>query len=661
MDYRLFANTVRGLSIDAVQAANSGHPGMPMGMADVAAVLWGKYLKHNPGNPDWPDRDRFVLSAGHGSMLLYSLLHLSGYDLPIEELRNFRQWSSLAPGHPENHITPGVETTTGPLGQGCGNAVGMAIAEEMLAARFNSSSRIVDHHSYVIASDGEMMEGASHEVFALAGHLKLSKLVVFYDDNQITIEGATDLAYSDDVRKRFEGYHWNVLEIDGHNYDEIAAAIEAARSEDERPTLVICHTDIGKGSPNKQGTAASHGAPLGDDEVALTKEQLGLPPDRKFYVPDELKKELAERKNELVAMETEWKKLFRDWSEGNPELAAQWELYMQPDLPANLEQALPDFAAGESLATRKSSGAVIQELAKAIPNLVGGSADLAPSNNSYIKDGGDIAAGAFAGRNFHFGVRELGMAAVMNGIALHGGFRVFGATFAVFSDFARPAMRLAAIMGEPLTYVYTHDSIFVGEDGPTHQPIEQLAAMRCIPNLTVLRPAEATETAAAWLAAMQNSGGPTALMLTRQGLKTFDRSECAPATGVAQGAYTLWQGGEGEPEIILIGTGSETAPALSAARTLAAEGINARVVSMPSWELFEKQSAEYREEVLPSACTRRISVEAGCTQGWSRYIGDEGIAIGIDHFGTSAPYAKLAREFGFTAENVLAQARELLK
>jgi len=660
MDYNLFANTIRGLSIDGVQAANSGHPGMPMGMADLAAVLWGGYLKHNPDNPDWPDRDRFVLSAGHGSMLIYSLLHLSGYDLPIEELQNFRQWNSRTPGHPENHITTGVETTTGPLGQGCGNAVGMAIAEEMLASRFNSDTKIVDHHTYVIASDGEMMEGASHEVFALAGHLKLSKLVVFYDDNNITIEGATDLAYSDDVRKRFEGYHWNVIEIDGHNHAEIEQAIEAAQAESERPTIVITHTDIGKGSPNKQGTAASHGAPLGEEEVSLTKERLGLPADQKFYVPDELKSQLTERKNELVAMETEWQKIFRDWGEANPDLAAQWELYLRPDLPANLEQALPDFAAGESLASRKSSGAIIQELAKALPNLVGGSADLAPSNNSYIKEGGDIAAGSFAGRNFHFGVRELGMAAIMSGISLHGGFRVFGATFAVFSDFTRPAMRLASIMRRPVIYIYTHDSIFVGEDGPTHQPIEHLAAMRCIPNLTVIRPAEASETALAWLTALKNSDGPTALMLTRQGLETFDRNECAPAEGVAKGAYTLWQGGEGLPEIILIGSGSETALALAAARTLADEGVNARVVSMPSWELFEKQTDEYRQDVLPRECKCRLSVEAGCTMGWSRYVGDEGVSIGIDHFGASAPYSKLAQEFGFTVDNVLEHARKLL-
>jgi transketolase len=646
--------------MDGVQAANSGHPGMPMGMADVAAVLWGGYLKHNPHNPHWVDRDRFVLSAGHGSMLIYSLLHLSGYDLPIEELKNFRQWGSRTPGHPEVGHTVGVETTTGPLGQGCGNAVGMAIAEAMLAARFNGETKVVDHYTYVIASDGEMMEGASHETFALAGHLGLGKLIVFYDDNQITIEGSTDLAYSDDVRKRFESYHWDVQEIDGHDHGQIAAAIEAAQAEGARPSLIIAKTRIGFGSPNKEGTAESHGAPLGDDEVKLAKQQLGLPPEQKFFVPDAVRAELAERRTELEALETAWNETLRDWQHANPDLAAEWDLYMQSALPSNLEDALPEFEAGSGIATRKSSGMVLQELAKALPNLVGGSADLAPSNNSYIAGGGDIAADNFAARNFHFGVRELGMAAILNGLALHGGFRVFGATFAVFSDFTRPAMRLAALMGLPITYIYTHDSMFVGEDGPTHQPIEHLAAMRCIPNLTVIRPAEATETAVAWLAALENDTGPTALMLTRQNLPTLDRAKYASAQGLRQGAYTLWQSGEGTPELIMIGSGSELSIALEAAHTLADEGLNVRVVSMPSWELFEQQSADYRAAVLPAECRKRLAVEAGCSLGWERYVGPDGLVIGIDHFGASAPCERLAQEFGFTAANVLAKARELI-
>ncbi len=661
MDYSLIANTIRGLAIDGVQSAKSGHPGMPMGMADVAAVLWTSYLKHNPENPKWPDRDRFIVSAGHGSMLPYALLHLAGYDLELDELKNFRQWGSRTPGHPERHITPGIETTTGPLGQGCCNAVGMALAESMLAARFNSATKIVDHYTYVIASDGEMMEGASHEAFALAGHLKLGKLAVFYDDNQITIEGSTDLAYSDDVRKRFEAYHWHVLEIDGHNTAEIEQAIEAAQAEGERPTIIICRTNIGRGSPNKEGTAASHGAPLGEDEVKLTKENLGLPSDADFYVPDEVRTMFAERKKELVAAETTWTKLFRDWKETNPQRAEEWDTYMNDELPADLESVLPSFEAGSSLATRASSGKVLQSLAQALPNLVGGSADLAPSNNTYLEGMGDVAPGEFAGRNFHFGVRELGMAGIMSGIALHKGFRVFGGTFAVFSDFARPAMRLAAIMGLPVVYVYTHDSIFVGEDGPTHQPIEQLAAMRCIPNLTVIRPADATEVAAAWITALENKEGPTALMLTRQGLETLDRETYPAAQNLKKGAYTLWDSSNGEPDLIIIGTGSETGIALAAGQKLAeADGVKVRVVSMPSWELFEKQSAEYRKEVLPSSCRKRLAVEAGCSLGWQRYIGENGQMIAIDHFGASAPYSKLAEEYGFTADNVLARAKAML-
>lgn len=660
MQYDIVANTIRGLAIDGVQAANSGHPGMPMGMADVAAVLWTKYLKHNPDDPDWMDRDRFVLSAGHGSMLIYSLLHLAEYDLPLEELVNFRQWGSKTPGHPEFGCAPGVETTTGPLGQGCGNAVGMALAERMLAERFNDDTRIVDHYTYVFASDGEMMEGASHEVFALAGHLQLGKLIVFYDDNHITIEGDTSLAYSDNVPKRFEGYNWHIQEIDGHNYEEIEEAIENAQDETGKPSIVITRTNIGKGSPNKINTAGVHGAPLGEEEVEMTKEAIGLPADRKFYVSEDVRSIFRERKKDLNAEQNAWKLIYHEWREENPEQAELLDRFMKNELPANLKTALPDFDAGDSMATRKSSGKAMQSIAKEVPNFVGGSADLAPSNKTYLDGLGDIAPGKYSGRNFHFGVRELGMAAILSGVSLHGGFRPFGGTFAVFSDYTRPAMRLAAIMKLPVIYVYTHDSIFVGEDGPTHQPVEQLAAMRCIPNLTVIRPSDATEVSAAWMAALENTDGPSALMLTRQGVKTIDREKYAPAENLDKGAYTLWQSGEGDPDIIVIATGAEVEIALEAAESVAADtGSNLRVVSMPSWEMFEKQPSEYREQVLPPQCKKRVAVEAGCSMGWERYLGETGKFIGIDRFGESGPYKKLAEEFGFTPEHVEEVVRSL--
>ncbi len=663
MDIQLVANTIRGLAMDGVQAAKSGHPGMPMGMADVSAVLWLKHLKHNPQHPAWPDRDRFVLSAGHGSMLIYSLLHLAGYDLPLDDLKRFRQWKSLTPGHPEYRLTPGVETTTGPLSQGASNAVGMAIAEAMLAERFNAESApIVNHHTYVICSDGDLMEGASHEVFALAGHLKLDKLVVLYDDNSITIEGATDLAYSDDVRKRFEGYHWQVLEIDGHDHGEIDRAIEIAKASTDAPTLICCRTRIAKGSPNKEGTAASHGAPLGDDEIRLTKQALGLPQDEKFHVPAAVRQMFAARLEECRAAEEEWTQRMERYRHHHGAMAREWDRWMSGELPADLESLITPFDAGSSMATRQASGTVIQELSAAIPWLVGGSADLAPSNNTNIKGGGDIAAGSFGGRNFHFGVREFGMAGIMNGVALHGGFRIFGGTFLVFADFLRPAIRLASIMHLPVVYVFTHDSIFVGEDGPTHQPVEQLASLRVIPGLTVIRPAEASETAAAWTVAMEHRDGPTALLLTRQNLPTIDRSLYPAASNLAKGAYVLWQSAEGTPDLILMASGSEVSITLEAAEQLAKENhdTTVRVVSFPSWELFERQDKAYRETVLPAACRKRLSVEAGRTMCWERYIGAEGQAIGLDHFGASAPYQKLAEVYGFTTDNVLAQARAML-
>jgi transketolase len=656
-ELRLAANTIRGLAIDGVQAANSGHPGMPMGMADVAAVLWLKYLEHNPAQPDWPDRDRFVLSAGHGSMLLYSLLHLAGYALPLEELRRFRQWKSLTPGHPEHGHTPGVETTTGPLGQGCGNAVGMALAERMLAARFNREGRaLVDHYTYVIAGDGDLMEGISHEVFSLAGHLGLNKLIVFYDSNRITIEGSTALACSDDVKRRFQGYRWNVIEIDAHDVEQIDKAIRKARRSAERPTLVVCRSHIGYGSPNKQDTHGCHGEPLGEDEVRATKRQLGLPEDEAFHVPDAVRALFAARLRSLKRRAAQWKRAL----DALPaDAAALWERHMTAAQPDTLSAALPGFDPAKPIATRSASGKVIQALAGALPQFVGGSADLAPSNKTRIEDGGSVAPGAFAGRNLHFGVREHAMGAVMNGILLHGGFRVFGGTFLVFADYCRPAIRLAALMGLPAVYVFTHDSFCVGEDGPTHQPIEQLASLRVIPNLVCLRPADATETAAAWAIALARRDGPTALLLTRQNLPVLDRAVYPPAEQVARGGYVLWQNGDGAPDVCLLASGSEVEIALQAARALARNALAVRVVSMPSWELFDAQPADYRAAVIPDACPAKLAIEAGCPLGWARYVGSGGKTIGMTRFGASAPYTELLQHFGFTPDAVVAAVRAM--
>jgi len=523
-ELQLIGNTVRGLSMDGVQSANSGHPGLPMGMADVASVLWLNHLSHCPTDSSWANRDRFVLSGGHGSMLLYSMLHLSGYALPIEELGKFRQWGSLTPGHPESGHTDGVETTTGPLGQGCGNGVGMALAERMLAERFNTAdTTLVDHHTYVFCGDGDMMEGISHEAFSLAGHLGLNKLVVFYDDNNITIEGRASLAESGDVKLRFKSYRWNVIEIDAHDFVQIDKAIRKAKRSKDRPTLVVCKTTIGKGSPNKADTSSVHGEPLGEAEVILTKRNLGLPEDEKFFVSDRVREIFEARLKQLKRSANTWKRTLKAYTEANPELAAGLEEALAGKLPENLEAFLPEFKVGSALATRAASGKVIQEMAKAIPSLVGGSADLAPSTKTWIDDAGAILPGDFKGRNFHFGVREHAMGSLLNGIALHGGFRVFGATFFVFVDYMRPTVRLAALMNLPIIYVFTHDSFYVGEDGPTHEPIEQIASLRCIPGMTTIRPADPTETGAAWVAALKNSG-PTALLLTRQNLKVIDRS-----------------------------------------------------------------------------------------------------------------------------------------
>ena len=656
----LAANTIRGLAMDGVQAAKSGHPGAPMGLADIAAVLWLKYLKHNPSDSKWADRDRFVLSGGHGSMLIYSLLHLAGYDLPLEELKRFRQVGSRTPGHPEYGHTDGVETTTGPLGQGIATAIGMALAERMAAARYNvaGAEPVVDHRTWAFCGDGDLQEGISHEACSLAGHLGLDKMVLFYDSNGITIEGHTSLSMSDDAKKRFLAYNWNVLEIDGHDFDQIDRAIRKTLKPTGKPTVIICKTHIGKGSPNKQDSHEAHGAPLGEEEVKLTKRALGMPEDELFYVPEDVRTMFAERASKIKRSQGKWKRIFREWAKANPEKAAQWKDAYADALPADIEASLPSFDVSKALATRSASGVVLNALAKALPHLVGGSADLAPSNMTWLKDMGEVKPGDFAGRNIHFGIRELSMAAVMNGVQVHGGFRIFGGTFFVFSDYCRPAMRLAALMGLPVIYVYTHDSFYVGEDGPTHEPVEQIAALRCIPNMTTLRPADPTETAAAWVAALKNKKGPTALLLTRQNMKVLNRNTYPSAANVEKGAYTLWQSGVGTPDLTIIATGSEVEIALEAAQQLADR--NVRVVSMPSWELFAKQNQGYRERIIDPACTRRLIVEAGSSFGWERFAARHTAMITLDTFGASGPFNELAKMFGFTADNVLAKAKELL-
>ena len=656
----LTANTIRCLAMDGVQAAKSGHPGAPMGLADIAAVLWLKYLKQNSADSKWVDRDRFILSGGHGSMLLYSLLHLAGYDLELDDLKRFRQVGSRTPGHPEYGHTDGVETTTGPLGQGIANAVGMAIAERMAAARFNvdGSDPVVDHRAWVFCGDGDLEEGISHEACSLAGHLKLDKLVLFYDSNGITIEGHTDLALSDDPKKRFQAYNWHVLEIDGHDYDQIDRAIRKATKLTGKPVVIICKTHIGKGSPNKQDSHEAHGAPLGDEEVKLTKSALGFSPDQFFTVPQEVYTIFQERASKMKRAQGKWRRVFKDWSKANPEKAEMWKTMQEDVIPTDIEKVLPFFDPAKAVATRSASGLVLNALAQALPQLVGGSADLAPSNMTWLKDMGEIKPGDYAGRNFHFGIRELAMAAIMNGVQVHGGFRIFGGTFFVFSDYCRPAMRLAALMGLPVIYVYTHDSFYVGEDGPTHEPVEQLAALRCMPNVTVIRPADPTETAAAWLTALKNKKGPTALLLTRQNMKVIDRTTYPSAANVEKGAYTLWQSSEGTPDLMIIATGSEVELALDAAKQI--EGKNVRVVSMPCWELFERQNKTYRDRIIDPDCKRRLVVEAGSSFGWERYAGPKGEMITLDTYGASGPFKELAKLFGFTVENVLAKARELL-
>ena len=659
----LCVNTIRMLSAECVEKAASGHPGMPMGAAPMAYLLWTKFLKHNPANPLWPDRDRFVLSAGHGSMLLYSLLHLTGYDLPLHELKNFRQWNSKTPGHPEYGHTPGVETTTGPLGQGFANGVGMAIAESILAARFNRPGHeIVNHFTYGIVSDGDLMEGISHEAASLAGHLGLGKIIYLYDDNHVSIEGSTDLAFSENRLARFAAYGWHVQQVaDGNALMAIENALISARRETKRPSLIAVRTMIGYGSPNKEGTASAHGEPLGSEEIRLTKEKLGWPSEPEFFVPEEALTNFRQALDKGREMEGQWQSLFRSHEKVHPELAQEWRRWMDGRLPEGWESDLPSFPPDhKGEATRNASGKVLNAVAAAIPNLVGGSADLAPSNKTLVKDGGDFQAGHYDRRNLRFGVREHGMGAILNGMALHGGLIPYGGTFLIFSDYMRPAIRLASLMGLKVIYVFTHDSIGLGEDGPTHQPIEHLAALRAIPNLTVIRPGDASETAAAWRFALENRTGPVALALTRQNVPTLDRNSYASAEKLYQGAYILSDPAGGDPDVILIGTGSEVHLAVEAAKTLEQRGLRPRVVSMPSWELFELQPDQYRSEVLPPRIRARVAVEAGVAQGWHRYVGDGGKVIGIERFGASAPYKVLYRELGITAERIVEAALKLL-
>lgn len=659
---QLSINTIRFLAVDAVQKANSGHPGMPMGCAPIAYRLYTKFIKHNSANPVWKNRDRFILSAGHGSMLLYSILHLCGYKISMDDLKNFRQWKSITPGHPEFGLAPGVETTTGPLGQGFSNAIGMAIAQEYLGSIFNKPDmKILDHFIYGICSDGDLMEGISHEAASLAGHLKLGKLIFFYDDNGITIDGKTNLAFSEDIRKRFEAYHWQVLNVDDVNdLTQIDKAVEQAQQEKDKPTLIITKTHIGFGSPNKQDTSSAHGSPLGDEEIKLTKKNLGWPGDKHFYIPDDVANHFNILRTTFNSYENEWNKLFENYKKKYPADAEQFVKIFNNDFGDDWKKALPSFTKyGENIPTRNASGSVLNAIAKFLPTLIGGSADLEPSNNTYIKESLNFSATNRGGRNFHFGIREHGMGGILNGMALYGGVIPYGGTFLIFSDYMRPSIRLASLSGVRPIYVFTHDSVGLGEDGPTHQPIEHLASLRAIPKVIVIRPADANETVEAWKAAIIHKESPVALALTRQKVPVLDRSKFASAENLSKGAYVLVQT-EKYPDVILMASGSEVSLAVEAFNVLQSEGINTRVVSFPSWELFEAQSDEYKESVLPKSIKTRISIEAGVKQGWEKYIGEYGEAISIEKFGASAPYEVIFKEYGFTKEAVVASVKRVL-
>ena len=659
---QLAINTIRTLAMDGVQKANSGHPGMPMGMAAAAYVLWTRFLRHSPRHPRWPNRDRFVLSAGHGSMLIYSLLHLTGYDdYPLEQLKQFRQWGSLTPGHPESELTAAIETTTGPLGQGFANGVGMAIGAEYLASYFHRPGHtLFDYYIYAIVSDGDLMEGVASEAASMAGHLKLGRLIYLYDDNHISIDGNTSLAFTEDRARRFEAYGWHVQTVDdGNDLAGIEAAIRAAQA-DQRPSIICIKAVIGYGSPNRAGTSKAHGEPLGVEEVKLTKQNLGWPYEEPFTIPPEILAHFRQAIERGEQMEKGWRDKLAAYEKSHPEMAAQWRQWENGHLPENWQSAMPIFPPDKQMATREASGKVLNAFAGVLPMLLGGSADLRPSNNTFLEGLGEYQPGNYGGRNFHFGVREHGMGSVMNGMALTRPLIPYGGTFMIFYDYMRPAVRMAAMMGLPTIYVYTHDSIGLGEDGPTHQPIEQLMGLRTVPNLTMIRPADANETAVAWRVALENRHGPTALALTRQKLPVFDRTKYASAEGLTRGAYVMSPSPTGNVDALLIATGSEVAVAIEAQDKLAAEGIGVNVVSMPSWELFEKQSPAYRKEVLPPGIAARVAIEAGVTLGWSRYVGEKGAVIGLDRFGASAPYQVLMEKFGFTAANVCEQVKQVL-
>ena len=672
-------NAIRMLSVDAVEKAKSGHPGAPMGLAPTAYLLWTRFMKYNPRNPSWPDRDRFVLSAGHGSMLLYSMLYLTGYDVPLDQIKQFRQWGSLTPGHPERELTPGVETTTGPLGQGFGNGVGMAIAEAYLAARYNRLGfEVVSHFTYGIVSDGDLMEGVASEAASLAGHLKLGKLIYLYDNNHISLAASTDLTFTEDCAKRFEAYGWHTQAVeDGNDLEALDRALRAARTETARPSLILVRTHIGFGSPGKQDTFEAHGAPLGEEEVKLTKQKLDWPAEPLFFIPDEALAHFRESVTKGQRAEAEWKERFSAYVRKFPAVAGELEQALRGELPAGWEESIPDFPAdAKGLATRVASGKVLNAIAPKLPTLIGGSADLNPSTHTVLQKLGDFespertfadsqgsAGGGFsyAGRNLHFGVREHGMGAACNGMAAHGGIIPFGSTFLIFSDYMRPSIRLAALMGLGVIYVFTHDSVGLGEDGPTHQPIEQLAALRAIPRLVVIRPGDANETAVAWRVAIETRDRPVALALTRQNVPTLDRTQFAAADGLRRGAYVLADPPDGRPDLVLIGTGSEVSLAVAAREKLSERKIQARVVSMPSWELFDLQPREYRDSVLPASIKRRVAVEAALPQGWHRYVGDGGDVIGIERFGASAPGNVVMEKLGFTVNHVVERALALLE
>jgi len=653
-------DTIRLLAVDMVEQANSGHPGMPLGAAAMAYTLWVKHLRHNPRNPGWPDRDRFVLSAGHGSALLYALLHLGGYNLSLDDLKRFRQWGSKTPGHPEYGLVPGCEATTGPLGQGFANGVGMALAERYLADSFNRGGHtVVDHHTYAIVSDGDLMEGISSEAGSVAGAFKLGKLIYLYDDNKISIEGKTDLTFTEDVQQRFEALGWHVQKVDGYDTAAISRAIEQAQAEQEKPSLLCCRTNIGYGSP-KQDSESCHGAPIGKDGAAETRRKAGWPEDAVFHVPDDVRRHFGQIAVNGSDAEGEWQARLDSLRNDNAELAAEFERQVvRNELPEGWDADLPRFPIdGGAIATRKASGAALNRLALRVPALVGGSADLAGSNKTWLDDFGDLGAGEAGGRNLHFGVREIAMGGMANGMMLHGGLRPYVGTFLVFSDYVRPTMRVAALSGLPVIYVYTHDSIAVGEDGPTHQPVEQLMSLRAMPGLTVIRPSDANETAEAWRQALLRTGGPTALCLTRQGLPVLDRTELAPASELARGGYVLRDAEDAK--LLLLATGSEVHLALEAAEKLAGDGIGARVVAMPSVELFREQDRAYRDQVLPPALDRRLAIEMGASMGWWEWVGSRGEVLGLDRFGASAPAQDVMQNLGFTVEEVLKRCKVLL-